>query len=109
MTQLVLDSLADIAGVRVLGPRVLASGPVPDRGGAVSFVVDGVHSHDVGQVCDSLGVAVRVGHHCARPALRRLGVDSCVRASVGVYTHEADVVALADSVRAAQRFFGAAA
>ena len=109
MTQLVLDSLADIAGVRVLGPRVLASGPVADRGGAVSFVVDGVHSHDVGQVCDSLGVAVRVGHHCARPALRRLGVDSCVRASVGVYTHEADVVALADSVRAAQRFFGAAA
>ncbi len=109
MTRLVLDSLADIAGVRVLGPRALTSGPVPDRGGAVSFVVDGVHSHDVGQVCDSLGVAVRVGHHCARPALRRLGVDSCVRASVGVYTDEADVVALADSVRAAQRFFGAAA
>ncbi len=109
MTQQVLDVLADISGVTVLGPRTLASGPVGDRGGAVSFVVDGVHSHDVGQVCDSLGVAVRVGHHCAKPALRRLGVDSSVRASVGVYTDPADVAALGGAVRATQRFFGVGA
>lgn len=106
ITQALLDVLGDIDGIRVLGPRTLSSGAIPDRGGAVSFVVDGVHSHDVGQVCDSLGVAVRVGNHCAQPALRALGVDSCVRASTGVYTDLADVEALGTALRATRSFFG---
>jgi cysteine desulfurase/selenocysteine lyase len=106
ISQALLDTLAELPGIRVLGPTTMSSGAVADRGGAVSFIVEGVHSHDVGQVCDSLGVAVRVGHHCARPALRALGVDSCARASTGVYTDLADVAALGTALRATQRFFG---
>jgi len=66
LTGAALDGLAQVPGVRIIGPRDLA-----DRGGAVSFVVDGVHAHDVGQVLDDRGVAVRVGHHCAWPLHRR--------------------------------------
>ena len=77
-----------------------------DRGGAVSFVVDGVHAHDVGQVLDDRGVAVRVGHHCAWPLHRRFGVAATVRASFAVYNTPDEVAALVDGVRAARDFFG---
>ena len=63
-------------GVRIIGPRDLV-----DRGGAVAFVVDGMHAHDVGQMLDDQGVAVRVGHHCAWPLHRRFGIAATVRAS----------------------------
>lgn len=96
-----LDGLAAIPGVRVIGPADLA-----DRGGAVSFVVDGVHAHDVGQVLDDRGVAVRVGHHCAWPLHRRFGVAATVRATFHVYNTPDEVDALLDGVRAAQKFFG---
>jgi cysteine desulfurase/selenocysteine lyase len=71
-------------------------------------VVDGVHAHDVGQVLDSLGVAVRVGHHCAWPLHRRFGVAATVRATFYVYNDVDDVAALLSGVREAQRFFGVA-
>jgi len=92
--------------VRIIGPGIEADGDVHDRGGAVSFVVDGVHPHDVSQVLDSLGIAVRVGHHCAWPLHRRLGIPATVRASFYLYNQASDVEALVAGVREAQRFFG---
>ncbi|MFD7460065.1 MULTISPECIES: cysteine desulfurase [unclassified Streptomyces] len=101
LTARALELLGEIPGVRIVGPRDLA-----DRGGAVSFTVDGVHPHDVGQVLDERGVAVRVGHHCARPIVRRYGVPATTRASFYVYNTPAEVDALAEGVRAAQAYFG---
>ncbi|MCO1658830.1 cysteine desulfurase [Pseudonocardia humida] len=101
LTGRALDALGEVPGVRVVGPTDLA-----DRGGVVAFVVDGVHAHDVGQVLDDRGVAVRVGHHCAWPLHRRFGVAATVRASVHVYNTPAEIDALVDGVRAAQKFFG---
>ncbi|HTY73641.1 MAG TPA: cysteine desulfurase [Actinomycetes bacterium] len=103
LTELALALLAEIPGVRVVGPT-----DTVDRGGAVSFTVDGIHPHDVGQVLDSLGVEVRVGHHCAWPLMRRFGIAATTRATFYLYTTAEEVVALADGVRAAQRFFGVA-
>ena len=101
LTGYALKELTGVAGVRIIGP--------PDnneRGAAVSFVVDGVHAHDVGQVLDDAGVAVRVGHHCAAPTCRRYGVAATVRASFAVYNDHSDVDALVAGVLAAQDFFG---
>jgi cysteine desulfurase/selenocysteine lyase len=103
LTGLALDALAAVPGVRVVGPTNLES-----RGGAVSFVVDGVHAHDVGQVLDDRGIAVRVGHHCAWPLHRRFGVAATVRATFAVYNSPDEVAALVDGVRAARDFFGVA-
>ena len=80
LTERILAGLAERPWARVVGPRDLV-----DRGGAVAFVVDGVHAHDVGQVLDDAGVAVRVGHHCAWPLHRRLGVAATTRVSVHAY------------------------
>jgi cysteine desulfurase/selenocysteine lyase len=101
LTGAALDGLAQVPGVRIVGPRSLES-----RGGAVSFVVDGVHAHDVGQVLDDRGIAVRVGHHCAWPLHRRFGVAATVRATFAVYNTPDEVAALVDGVRAAREFFG---
>ncbi|GEL25257.1 cysteine desulfurase [Pseudonocardia sulfidoxydans NBRC 16205] len=101
LTQVALDTLREVPGVRIVGPDSLEA-----RGGTVAFVVDGVHAHDVGQVLDDRGIAVRVGHHCAWPLHRRFGVAATVRASFHVYTTVDEVAQLADGVRAAQEFFG---
>jgi cysteine desulfurase/selenocysteine lyase len=101
LVALALDGLAGVPGVRIVGPRSLE-----DRGGAVAFLVDGVHAHDVGQVLDDRGVAVRVGHHCAWPLHRRFGVAATVRASFHVYNTPDEVAALVDGVQAAREFFG---
>jgi cysteine desulfurase/selenocysteine lyase len=101
LTAAALDGLAQVPGVRLVGPADLEA-----RGGAVSFVVDGVHAHDVGQVLDDRGIAVRVGHHCAWPLHRRFGVAATVRATVAVYNTPDEVAALVDGVRAARDFFG---
>ncbi len=102
LTAMTLAGLGEIPGVRIVGPT-----SVQARGGTVAFVVDGVHAHDAGQVLDSLGVEVRVGHHCAWPLHRALGVTATVRASFHVYSHEDDVAALLSGVREVVRFFGA--
>jgi cysteine desulfurase/selenocysteine lyase len=101
LTSAALAGLGEIDGVRIVGPTDLV-----DRGGAVSFMVDGIHAHDVGQVLDDHGVAVRVGHHCAWPLHRRFKVAATVRASFAVYNTLDEVDALVRSVRAAQSFFG---
>jgi cysteine desulfurase/selenocysteine lyase len=101
LTGAALEGLAQVPGVRIVGPASLES-----RGGAVAFVVDGVHAHDVGQVLDDRGIAVRVGHHCAWPLHRRFGVAATVRATFGVYNTADEVATLVDGVRAAREFFG---
>jgi cysteine desulfurase/selenocysteine lyase len=101
LTAHALDLLRELPGVRILGPD-----STKDRGGAVAFEVDGVHPHDVGQVLDELGVAVRTGHHCAWPLHRALGVQSSTRATFYVYNTHEEVDALAEGIRYAQRFFG---
>ncbi|POX62723.1 cysteine desulfurase [Streptomyces sp. Ru62] len=101
LTARALQLLAEVPGVRVVGPADLT-----DRGSAVSFTVDGIHPHDVGQVLDERGVAVRVGHHCARPVVRRYGIPATTRASFYVYNTPEEVDALVDGVRAAQKYFG---
>ncbi|MFD0855713.1 aminotransferase class V-fold PLP-dependent enzyme, partial [Actinomadura adrarensis] len=68
--------------------------------------VDDIHPHDVGQVLDELGVAIRVGHHCAWPICRRFHIPATTRATFYLYNTLADVDALADGVRQAQKFFG---
>jgi cysteine desulfurase/selenocysteine lyase len=103
LTAYALERLGEIEGVQVIGP-VTTEG----RGGTVSFVVEDIHPHDVGQVLDELGVAVRVGHHCAWPIVRRFGIPATTRASFYVYNDLADVDALADAVRQSQKFFGTA-
>ncbi|MQA60071.1 MAG: SufS family cysteine desulfurase [Actinophytocola sp.] len=103
LTEAAISGLQAIDGVRIVGPA-----EVVDRGGAVAFVVDGVHPHDVGQVLDSLGIAVRVGHHCAWPLHRRLGIPASVRASFYLYNDLSEVEVLVEGVREAQRFFGTA-
>jgi len=95
-----LTRLADIDGLRILGPAAPEG-----RGAAISFEVDGVHPHDVGQVLDELGIAVRAGHHCAWPLHRALGVQSSTRASFYLYNTLDEVDALAEGIRQAQRFF----
>jgi cysteine desulfurase/selenocysteine lyase len=98
-----LAALGEIKGLRILGP----AGPA-DRGTAISFTVEGVHPHDVSQVLDEHGVAVRAGHHCAWPLHRALGVQASTRASFYLYNTHEEVDALAEGIRETQRFFGSA-
>jgi cysteine desulfurase / selenocysteine lyase len=101
LTAAALAQLPAVDGVRIVGPLEMT-----DRGGAVSFVLDGVHAHDVGQVLDDAGVAVRVGHHCAWPLHRRFGIAATVRATFYLYNTLDEVTALVEAVREAKRFFG---
>ncbi len=101
LTEYALGALSDLPGVRVIGPP-----DAVERGGAISFIVDGLHPHDVGQVLDDEGIAVRVGHHCAWPTCRRYAVPATTRASFGVYNQPFEVDALVAGIRRAQDFFG---
>jgi cysteine desulfurase/selenocysteine lyase len=96
-----IDGLSGIDAVRIIGPTTMEN-----RGSPVSFVVDGVHAHDVGQVLDDDGVAVRVGHHCALPLHRRFDVAATARASFAVYNTHDEVDRLVAGVRHAIEFFG---
>ncbi len=100
LTALALHKLSALPGLKILGPAEAV-----ERGPAVSFLIDGVHPHDVGQLLDDAGVAIRVGHHCAWPLHRRYGVLGSVRATFGVYSTAQEVEALVDAVASAQRFF----
>ncbi len=95
-----IDGLSGIDAVRIIGPATMEN-----RASPVSFVVDGVHAHDVGQVLDDEGVAVRVGHHCAMPLHRRFGVAATARASFGLYNTAEEVERLVTGVRRALDFF----
>ena len=98
-----LAGLATIDGVRIVGPLTTER-----RGSPVSFVVDGIHAHDVGQVLDDEGIAVRVGHHCAWPLHRRFGIAATARASFAVYNTHEEVDRLVAGVKRAVEFFGSA-
>ena len=98
-----LEGLSTVEGVRIIGPTSLEG-----RGSPVAFVVDGVHAHDVGQVLDDDGVAVRVGHHCAWPLHRRFGIAATARASFALYNTPDEVDRLVAGVRRAVDFFGGA-
>ncbi|OHU18950.1 cysteine desulfurase [Mycobacteroides franklinii] len=100
LVEAALAGLGSIEGVRIVGPAENI-----DRGGAVSFVVDGIHAHDLGQVLDDGGVAIRVGHHCAWPLHRRFGIAASARASFAVYNTLDEVDRLVAGVRHAQEFF----
>ncbi|QXQ12062.1 SufS family cysteine desulfurase [Paeniglutamicibacter sp. Y32M11] len=96
-----LKGLSSIDGVRVLGPGLGAA-----RIGTAPFIIEGVHPHDVGQFLDSRGVAVRVGHHCAQPLHRALGVVSSTRASTYLYNTTSDIDALLNAVADVRGYFG---
>ena len=101
LTGVALERIGALRGVRIIGPRENV-----DRGGAVSFVVDGMHPHDVGQFLDDRGVAVRVGHHCAWPTCRRFSIPATTRLSTYVYNDESDIDIAVEGIVAAQKFFG---
>jgi len=102
LTRYTLDALADRFGadLHVYGPH-----DVDGRGGAVSFLFEGIHAHDISQVLDEDAVCVRAGHHCAKPLMRQLGVPATSRASFYVYNDAADVDALVEALAKAQKFF----
>lgn len=101
ITDYALRRLADVPGVTIFG--------VPDaerRGGVISFELEGVHPHDIGQVLDAKGVAIRTGHHCAQPVMLALDVPATARASFYIYNTAGEVDALASGLEEAGRFFG---
>jgi cysteine desulfurase/selenocysteine lyase len=100
LTAYALKKFLQLDKVEVIGPKNNI-----DRGSVISFTIDGIHPHDVGQVLDQYGVAVRTGHHCAWPLMRKLGLVGTTRASFYVYNDEADVDALIDSILEAQKYF----
>jgi len=93
------EMLSELKGVRLFGPKV-------GRAGVVSFLLDGVHAHDVVTVADQWGVALRGGHHCTQPLMRKMGVESTARASFYFYNTEAQVDRLIEVIAVVQRFFG---
>ncbi|MFW9195572.1 aminotransferase class V-fold PLP-dependent enzyme [Corynebacterium striatum] len=101
LTARALEGLQQIPGLHIVGPTT-----TEQRGGAVSFVVDGVHPHDLGQVLDSHGVSIRTGHHCAWPLHRAGNINSTARASFYLYNTEEEVDKLIEAIKAAREFFG---
>ena len=101
LTSDLLEQLSGIKEVRVVGPT-----DMENRGSSVSFTIDGIHPHDVGQYLDSLGIAVRTGHHCAWPLTRKLGVAATTRASMYLYNTVEDIAELVSGVRGAMNYFG---
>jgi cysteine desulfurase/selenocysteine lyase len=96
-----LERVAEVPGLRVFGPP-----RGPDRVGPVSFEIEGIHAHDVSEILDRHGVAVRAGHHCAQILMDRLGVAATARASFGVYTTPEEIDRLVDGLEDARRVFG---
>jgi cysteine desulfurase / selenocysteine lyase len=96
-----LEQLAKVPGLRVFGPPA-----GPERLGPVSFELDGVHAHDVSEILDRHGVAVRAGHHCAQPLMERLGIPATARASFGVYTTPEEIDRLVEGLHDARKVFG---
>jgi cysteine desulfurase/selenocysteine lyase len=95
-----LPRLAAVEGLRIIGPA-----DAVDRGAAIAFTLAGVHPHDVAQLLDEHGIAVRAGHHCARPVCVRYGIPATTRASFGVYTTFDEVDALVAGVQKVKEMF----
>jgi cysteine desulfurase/selenocysteine lyase len=101
LTRYGYDVLSEVPGLRILGP-----GPGIERGGILSFVMDGVHPHDIASLLDEADVCVRAGHHCTQPLMRRLGVGATARASVYVYNDRADIDRLVAGLHDVRTTFG---
>jgi cysteine desulfurase/selenocysteine lyase len=101
LTAYMLERLAEVPGLRVVGPP-----GAERRGGLASFTIEGIHPHDIAELVDRGGVCIRAGHHCAQPLMRCLGVGATARASVGVYNDRADIDALIDALQAGREVFG---
>ncbi|MBM3634579.1 MAG: cysteine desulfurase [Actinobacteria bacterium] len=101
VAQQMLDALDEVPGLTIYGPR-----DVEHRGASVSFSLDGVHPHDIGQFLDSRDVCVRAGHHCTKPLMRHLGVQSTARASAYLYTTDDDITALRNALIECRKWFG---
>ena len=100
LTKALLAGLTDISGLNVFGPK-----EVINRGGTVSFTLDGIHPHDLGQLLDSKGIAVRTGHHCAWPLARKFKIQATTRASMYLYNDLSDIDALVSGIHDAKKFF----
>jgi cysteine desulfurase/selenocysteine lyase len=100
LTAYMLQRLAEVPGLRVVGPP-----EAERRGGLASFTIEGIHPHDVAELADRGGVCIRAGHHCAQPLMRCLGVGATARASVGVYNDRSDIDALLDALLAGREIF----
>jgi cysteine desulfurase/selenocysteine lyase len=100
ITAYALGALQEIDGLKVVGPKT-----AEQRGGAVSFTLGDIHPHDVSQLLDSKGVAVRAGHHCAKPAHLRFGVQSTTRASFYLYTTTQEIDALVEALHHTKKYF----
>ncbi|WP_377274022.1 cysteine desulfurase [Peterkaempfera sp. SMS 1(5)a] len=101
ITGYAVERLLEVPDLRIIGPRT-----AEDRGAAISFTLGDIHPHDVGQVLDEQGIAVRVGHHCARPVCLRYGIPATTRASFYLYSTPAEVDALIDGLHHVRSFFG---
>jgi len=93
------ELLADVPGLRLIGTAA-------EKASVLSFVLEGIHPHDVGTILDQEGIAVRTGHHCAQPVMERFGVPATTRASLALYNDRSDLVALADGLRKVVEIFG---
>lgn len=101
LTRYALTKLNEVSGITVYGPREAS-----DKCGVLAFNLEEIHAHDVGTICDAYGVAVRAGHHCAKPLMRKLGVPATTRASLYLYNTEADVDQLIDALAEVKKVFG---
>ena len=100
ITEYALERLEEIPGVKVFGPDG------KDKGGVVAFTFDGVHPHDVSQILDSIGVAVRAGHHCAQPLHEKFGIPATTRASFYLYNFKEEVDKLVEGMYRVKEIFG---
>jgi cysteine desulfurase/selenocysteine lyase len=92
------DAISTIPGIRVIGTA-------KEKTGVLSFVMDGVHPHDIGTILDQQGIAIRTGHHCAQPVMERFGVEATARASFGVYNTKRDIDALVRGIQKVKEVF----
>jgi cysteine desulfurase / selenocysteine lyase len=104
LTGYALGRLAEVEGLTIFGPS-----DTEQRGGMLSFPLEGVHPHDVAQVLDADGIAVRAGHHCAKPLMRRFGVTATTRASLYLYTTTAEIDALVEALGKSKSMFACGA
>jgi cysteine desulfurase / selenocysteine lyase len=100
LTGYALERIGEVPGLTIFGPPA-----GDDRGGIISFAIDGVHAHDISEILDRHGIAVRAGHHCAQPLMQRLGVPATTRASLAVYNTRAEVDRLIDGLLDVRRVF----
>jgi cysteine desulfurase/selenocysteine lyase len=99
ITNYALEALSEVGGLRLLGP------PAAQKGGLAAFTLDPMHPHDIAQLLDEDGIAIRAGHHCAMPLHRKLGISASARASFYVHTTTDEIDKLVDSLRRAKRIF----